>query len=233
METVADRWLALGAILGDAGFDQLNYAVLNTAQQDRATASVTQFSTMDSSWIEHYLDRRLDLHDPHVRFVREMGWKPYFFDHTTLGGLSSEERQVIEQAAEAGLRAQISVVFPKSMGECGPNGGMTIGSSRNPADFYRSVAGQEDMLLTVAMLFHSLSIGDVRREQMGAQVLTRRERDTLSYLARGLRVQRTADKLGISEATVELHLRNARRKLKARTTAQAIAHAVLLGDVAL
>lgn len=54
-------------------------------------------------------------------------------------------------------------------------------------------------------------------------LLTVRERQCLSFAANGLVTKQMAAEIGISEKTVELHLAHARRKLGARTTAQAIA----------
>lgn len=53
--------------------------------------------------------------------------------------------------------------------------------------------------------------------------LSNRERDCLAFLADGRRDKEIADRLDISEATVRFHLDNARRKLGARTRAQAVA----------
>lgn len=228
-----ERWGLIGSLFGSLGYDQINYAVLNVADEGRDTASVTQYSTMDQGWIAHYLDSRLDLHDPHVRFVRNMGWKPYFFDETAAASLAGGERDVIDQAADAGLRAQMSIVFPDNIGAPVPIAGMTIGTSRAPSDFYAGINGYEQAVVVTAMLFHSLSMASVRSNQFGTEPLSARERDALSYVAKGQRVGRIAEKLGISEVTVELHLRNARRKLRAATTAQAIARAMLVGAVSL
>lgn len=52
--------------------------------------------------------------------------------------------------------------------------------------------------------------------------LTRRERECLSRVARGLTAEATADELEISTRTVEAHLATARAKLGANSTAQAI-----------
>lgn len=57
--------------------------------------------------------------------------------------------------------------------------------------------------------------------------LSPRERECLLRLAQGERVDRIAERLGLSTVTVELHLRNARRKLGARTSPEAVAKAVL------
>jgi DNA-binding CsgD family transcriptional regulator len=59
--------------------------------------------------------------------------------------------------------------------------------------------------------------------------LTDRERDTLSWAARGKTVSETADILGISEDTVETHIRNAMRKLGATNKTHAAVKAIYLG----
>ena len=53
--------------------------------------------------------------------------------------------------------------------------------------------------------------------------LTPRERDCLSWAARGMTYQEIAGVLDVSPRTVEQHLASARSKLGAHSTAQAIA----------
>lgn len=231
--TMDERWTCFTDIYRSFGFDQINYAVLNVATEERSTASVTQYSTMDPGWIDFYLGERLDLDDPHVRFVREFGFKPYFFEAAMARDLPDNERKVMEQAAEAGLRSQISVIFPTTTGESAPSGGISIGSSLSAAEYRALAKGKEQQLIALSMIFHSLSIGDVRRSQLGVRPLSERERDCSRYVADGLRVGRIADRMAISEVTVELHLRNARRKLGATTTPHAVSLALFAGELAI
>lgn len=231
-QTLEERWANLLAIFGRIGADQVNYAVLDLGSAERESAGVIQFSNMDATWIDHYLTTRLDLHDPHVRFVRQCGLRPYRFHEKLADQLEdAAEAAVIRQAAEAGLRSQLSVIAPDRFRNGEPIGGMSIGSSLDASEFFGAVRGQELALLSVAMLFHEQSLGDIRREQSGCERLSARERDCLTLLALGERVMRIAERLGITEATVELHLRNCRRKLRAQTSAQAVARAILFGDV--
>jgi PAS domain S-box-containing protein len=60
-------------------------------------------------------------------------------------------------------------------------------------------------------------------------VLTPREREVLSLLARGSTSGETAATLGIGEETVQTHIRRARVKLAARTRTEAVATATRLG----
>jgi DNA-binding CsgD family transcriptional regulator len=57
-------------------------------------------------------------------------------------------------------------------------------------------------------------------------ILTTREHDSLAYIADGLRTTDIGHRLGIAEVTVEMHLRNARTKLGAKTRDHAVAIAL-------
>jgi PAS domain S-box-containing protein len=61
--------------------------------------------------------------------------------------------------------------------------------------------------------------------------LTRREREVLTLLARGLTGAQIAERLSLSPETVRIHVRNARGRLGARTRAHAIALALLRGEI--
>lgn len=86
-------------------------------------------------------------------------------------------------------------------------------------------------MVSAAIFLHPHPISDTRRQQVGAKPLSPRERECMTYVARGLRTIRIAERLGLSVVTVELHLRNARRKLRATTTPQAVARALIFGDI--
>lgn len=61
---------------------------------------------------------------------------------------------------------------------------------------------------------------------------TTREREILALLATGSTDAEIADLLGLSPATVQTHVRNAKTKLGARTRAQAVALAIAQGIIA-
>jgi PAS domain S-box-containing protein len=63
-------------------------------------------------------------------------------------------------------------------------------------------------------------------------VLSPREHQVVELLAAGLTGEQVADRLGISPATVRVHIRNATGKLGASTRTQAVAIAVARGEVA-
>ena len=64
-----------------------------------------------------------------------------------------------------------------------------------------------------------------------ASILTAREREVLGRLALGLTGSEVARELGISPETVRVHVRNAMRRLGARTRVQAIGLALAAGEI--
>jgi LuxR family quorum sensing-dependent transcriptional regulator len=67
------------------------------------------------------------------------------------------------------------------------------------------------------------------RAVFAARPLSPRERDCLGFVAAGLSDWEIGERLGVAETTVISHVQNARRKLGARTRAQAVALALLGG----
>lgn len=228
---VEDRWLRVTNHLSAIGMDQINYGLWDTSVAQGSEARVQFLSTMDSGWLEYYVDRGFDAADPHVALVRRNNLHPYRWVETALPQYENPaEHEVLAMAAEAGLRAQLQVTLTGTDGSLKPVGGLAMGSSLG-ADLFRVVDGLEAHLITIAHLFHQRSIGELRRRHSDTPKLSLRERDCLQYLAAGQRIEGVAEKLGLSRATIELHLRNARRKLKAATLPEAVAKAIFYQEI--
>lgn len=231
-ETVDERWPVVASLLGHMGIDQINYGLIDTFGADRADAPVRFLSTMDAGWIAYYGDQRLDLDDPHVTLVRNNNLIPYRWGERAIAALDQgRPKEVALLSSEAGLRAQWQVTLPDTDGSPVPIGGMALGSSLSARDFAGVLAGNEAALVIIAHLFHLSSIGEMRRRQAGVPKLTARERDALAFVMDGLRPDRVAEAMGIARVTVDLHLRSARRKLRARTLPEAVAKALYFGEL--
>jgi PAS domain S-box-containing protein len=74
---------------------------------------------------------------------------------------------------------------------------------------------------------------ETERDRAGASRLTPREREVVALLALGLNGVEIAERLVLSPETVRVHIRNARRKLGARTRAHVIALALQSGELTL
>ena len=77
----------------------------------------------------------------------------------------------------------------------------------------------------------SADFADVFGVRYGA--LSPREKDVLALLAHGLHNEAIADRLGVAEVTVRMHLRHARTRMGARSREQTLALALLRGQLSL
>lgn len=71
----------------------------------------------------------------------------------------------------------------------------------------------------------------VARRQAGARVLSNRERQVLQLLADGLTGEQASRQLSVSPETLRTHVRNAMRRLGARTRVRAVAIALARRDI--
>lgn len=101
---------------------------------------------------------------------------------------------------------------------------LPLGEPDDEAEHIWRAFGPE-IVLTAAHADMLLRRG-TRSAEMG---LSPRERDCLALVAQGLGTGRIAERLRLSERTVLFHLSNARKKLGARSRAQAAARAARLG----
>lgn len=106
---------------------------------------------------------------------------------------------------------------------------LTVSLAMTEKEFDGYIRHHAPLLVSSAALISAqMAVLTPAREE-DATRLTARESECLSWLAAGLRHERVAERLSISEWTVMFHLKNAREKLAAATNEQAVAKAVLHG----
>lgn len=225
-------WAALTKTLAAIGLDQVNYAFLDMASYTRLEARGDPgFSTMRPDWIAHYTERKYDLDDEIVGHVRAGNFRPKLY---RLGRPQEFAHPgMINEANEAGLVAGLLVPLSGDYGSALPTAGIVMGSSLPELDIDKIVQENAPMLVALGHIFHAGMVGELRRRRAGARPLSDRERDCLQYAARGLRTTAIADRLKLAEGTVELYLRNARKKLDAKTLAEAVARAIQFHQISL
>lgn len=138
------------------------------------------------------------------------------------GYLSASEKGFIAQASEAtATRTGTSVTTARG------RAGWNLMSDMNETGFEAMFAEQGADLMLCAQVIHASIAADTHARIL----LSARERDCLTLVATGCRMAEVAGRLDISEATVELHLRNARKRLGARTRDEAVARALISGAI--
>ena len=226
------RWLTLTEGLREIGLDQINYAFLDLEAYTRSEApGAPAMSTMRSDWIDYYTERQFDLDDDLVAHVRAGRFDPRFARLERPDDFMA--REVMAEALNAGLRNTLLVPLAGPMGSSLPGAGMTLGSSMPTRDYKILMAEHGLSLIALAHLFHAGAVGELARRKAGSPPLSARERECLQLVATGLRPSQIADRLALSDVTVNLHLRNARKKLDAVTLPEAVARGLVYGQIVL
>jgi LuxR family transcriptional regulator (chaperone HchA-associated) len=145
------------------------------------------------------------------------------FYWSKMKGNGGELYRVVRTPVGPGVHGLQIPVF----GPLGLEGAMSLGGERVDATLRVRLALS---IVATAAFFSArrlleAPVGDVYRK------LSEREREVLAWTAAGKRQADIAATLGLSERTVENHLRSARRRLGVATTAQAITIAMRNGDL--
>jgi DNA-binding CsgD family transcriptional regulator len=137
--------------------------------------------------------------------------------------LSDPERDLIAQGSEElGIQTGMSVTIRPH--PTGAGIGWNLMTGHCVREFAQLRAHYEpDWRAWCQLVFAGLTM---QGSDTDAPSLTPREQDCLAYIADGKRTVAVAYRLGISETTVEMHLRNARNRLGAKTRDQAVAIAI-------
>ena len=202
-------WLAYGALT--------NHVIYN-ARRYKAPAVVLNYP---DDWVRHYFEAGYQDIDPVVTLTPSLR-SPYLWDdldrHTRL---TDEQRRFMDQARDAGLRSGVSVPLH------GPFGNVSVVSAACRED-NPDVRHSAPILNALVAQFHNvytdLVLG-IRQIPPTAQ-LTERERECLLWSARGKSSWDIGMIVGISEHTVNFHLKNAMAKLEAGSRVVAIVKAI-------
>lgn len=175
----------------------------NVGLHIRFAAPLLTFQTYDPSWTDHYTQNAYALRDPLIAWgIAQNGtcrWSEIPIP---------DPFAILERAAEHGLRYGVSV-------SCGKITSRTIaGVARGDREFTDAEMGA---ISRIVEELHYLT--------RPPENLTRAEIEALRIVASGERYAQGAASLGISESALKARLSSARRKLFARTSAEAIQRA--------
>lgn len=154
----------------------------------------------------------------HILEARE----PFFWTKTK--GEGGELYRIVRAPRGSGIHGlQVPIFGPSGLEGAMSLGGVQIGASPRTRLALGLVA--EAAFLAARRLLE-VPAGD------GAGALSNREREVLAWIAAGRRQIEIAATLGLSERTVENHLRRIRKRLGVATTAQAVRVAIRNGEIA-
>ena len=190
----------------------------------RAMLSPLVITTYPGAWKHRYLGQGYQRVDPVVSRAFSDRAPFHWGAEDTLRGLSKKQLQVFDEASEFGLHCGFTVPIHDDMGRMSA---VTFASSEKPTVFQKDLRHHEDLLHLMAIHFHVHA-----RQKLGFGVssawprLSPRQTQCLRWAAHGKTRWEISRILGLSPRTVAFHIDNARAKLDAASTAEAVAKAV-------
>lgn len=162
-------------------------------------------------WIDHYTTQRFMLFDPVIRWVYSSTAGSVRWSEISL----DDPRRVLPQAQTFGLRYGAAI----SVTDKNKNGLRSFGSfARNDREF-------NDLEIRLLYAF----IQRRHEETAPPSNLTGAELEVLRMIKSGDRIKQIAHELGVSEGAIKQRLKNAKRKMGAKTGPQAAAMASQFG----
>lgn len=186
-------------------------------------------TTYPDSWEAHYFEKKYDQSDP-VLLQAMSGVLPFDWDV-----ISKEDRSVRDFFGEAGEYGvpDTGVSIPVR----GPSGDLALFSVTSGVSRQEWGRMRRELLpdlVYLANLVHTEVTEEVRDLiPEGERKLTPREKEVLTWAARGKTSWETATILGLSERTVDFYLKNAIFKLGAANKTQAVSKAITQGALTL
>lgn len=194
-----------------------------------AAESPALISSYPKSWTERYFGLKYQNVDPVVR--RAAAEHDVFaWDGSVVQSENRQLKRFFDEATAFGIRSGVTVPIRSGFGRMAA---FTVATTETIADTERLVSECVDVLRLAGLYFHAHVTAriELREKANNGAILTQRERQCLSWIARGKTVADVAVLVEISPRTVAFHLENARRKLNAGSIAQCVLEAFRLSEL--
>lgn len=202
--------------------DLPNFVYLGISK--RAMANPLVITTYPAAWERRYLGRAYQCIDPVVMRAFSSRAPFHWGTDDALRNLSKNQLQIFDEAAMFGVRCGFTVAIHDEFGRMSA---VTFASQEKPKVFQRSLQTNENLLHLMAVHFHVHA-----RQKLGFGAssawprLSARETQCLQWAAHGKTRWEISRILQVSRRTVAFHIDNARTKLDAASTTEAVAKAV-------
>ncbi len=178
---------------------------------------------LPKGWVSEYISKNYIIYDPIVRRCMAARDPFYWRDVDTSG--SAEARNVMARADSYGLTN--GVCFPIHNIN-GFEAGVSISGSAT------ALKGTESRALYLASIMAFNALRRIRTDHsLRIEAISQREGEVLTWCALGRTAKEIAYILFVSENTINVHIKNAIRKLSARNKTEAVAIAARKGIIAI
>jgi len=232
--TIEELWDLHTRKMAEYGFDRLIYGCtrFRTRTSLGDPDDFVVLSNHPPGYIEAFVDDGLYFHAPMVRWSMKndgaCSWA-LLEERILSGDVTAEERAVLEFNRAHGVTAGYSISFKSLRPRMKAAMALTArrGMTQSEVDALWQEAGE--IILAYNNLAH-LCIQSLPYESP-KRSLTERQREVLGWVGDGKTVQDIAMLMGLTPATVEKHLRLARKALSVETTAQAVLKAAFQNQI--
>lgn len=209
------------------GFDRV--ALVPVTPQARVALGLSELSpaiaaNVPEAWINHYFANGYELFDPVLLRTPQSGEPLVWDDLARETALSPKQRRVMAESRDAGLLNGVSIPLH------GPRGETYVVSLAT--DSVRPPRFTDLAKLQILAVQFLISYARQCRRCSGETSnvrLTDRERECLTWTARGKSAWSIGKIIGVSEHTVNFHLKRGMAKLGASNRMQAVVAALRLG----
>ena len=214
--------------VGDVGYDRIGLAAVNPAAQIAVPPgnemSFVLAAAAPEEWVKHYTAKRYQEIDPVLQQVPNRRMPFFWSDLLTEARLSAKQRVLLEESREHGMQGGISIPVHGPQGEA-----FVISLARSNGNANdRALIAPLHILGANFFLAFSSRLGRPEPRPILTR-LTDRERECLTWSANGKSAWAISQIIGVSENTVNFHLKSAMKKLGTSNRVQAVAIAVRAG----
>lgn len=232
--TIEELWGHHTQFMAEYGFDRLiyGYTRYRTATSLGNPDDFLLLTNHDPCYTNVFVGEGLYFNAPMVRWALEndgaCSWS-VLRHMTDSGTLTPEERRVIHFNQVHGVTAGYSISFkslsPRTKGAIALTA--QKGVTQSDVDALWSHCGEQILALNNLAHLRILSLPYTAP----GRALTSRQREVLGWVGDGKTIQDIATIMGLTPATVEKHLRLARKALSVETTAQAVLKAAFQNQI--
>lgn len=230
--TMDELWQVHCDAMAARGFTRLIYGM--AASRSRSSFGARDdfliLTNISGGYIDTFIQEGLYLHAPMVRWAaKNAGARSWGWLRDNSDTLTPREKEVIAFNLKHGLSAGYSISFTET-GARNIAGIALIpdpGITQAETDAIWKAKSRELLAMNNLLHLKILSLPYPRPRKP----LTERQREVLEWVGEGKTTQNIAVIMGLTQATVEKHLRLAREALDVETTAQAVLKASLQNQI--
>ena len=224
-DSIEELWEMHCLKMRSYGFDRLLYG-FTQSKTSTSLGDPNDFLILtnhDPSYTDVFLGERLYHHAPMVRWAMKnngaCSWS-VLGQMLETGALTAEEKRVIDFNLANDVAAGYSVSFQSVSRRAKGAIALTAEKGMSQAEIDRIWDSHGDAIVLMNNIVH-LKITSLPYA-LPNQKLTKRQREALEWVGDGKTMADIAEIMGLTQATIEKHLRLAREALNVETTAQAV-----------